>query len=540
MHDQAEPTAVSSALWKRAGVPPRPGLAEMAVLERWALTWHGAPRDADLAARYCRTALPGGRILLYGAGTHTAWLLDVLRGVPEIQLLGVLDRMAGSMTEFRGLPVHAVATAGQLGADYVLVAHTSFEQEMVTALAAAGYPRDRIRTLYSDPAYAALAEERIAGLAAAVDGGVDHLVVSSARSEIIPDALLSRLHGCGRAVQAFVGRADGLPPDGAFDMVDLRESVAALKRLVQRLRPRTIYVRTIIYKNFLLPLLKHWSPGSVVVGEPYDFTILWSEVDLGLLFGLDAQSIRMLRLGEQLAGCMLDLIVSKRDGAGWRDLGTAWARPSLQYFPAVKRPSGPSPAPGSAGDLVYAGFFPAASFLKTFRSGYNFVPLLAEVCRQGGLRGDLYNSGHMPGAGDAVFAEYMAGLPAPVRYHPRQPYDEMLRLLGGSRYGWLCDHRDRFQGDREVGVCNRWTGYVSAGLPTLIDRDWTLMATLTHAYSAGLVVHDLTPAAILAQLRAADWPALQAGTLRLRDHLERHNETVMGAVAAAFAHQQAG
>ncbi|WP_148293811.1 hypothetical protein [Azospirillum sp. B4] len=529
--DLIEPSTVGRDLWDRAGVPQRPDLEDMAALERWALAWHGPPRDSDLAERFCRTALPAGRVLLYGAGTHSAWLVDVLRGVQGVDAVGVLDRLAGSVTEFKGLPVHAAATAAQLRADYVLIAHTSFEQEMVTALAATGYPRDRIRTLYSDPAYATLAAERIAALAAQVDGGVDHLVVTSARSEIIPDALLARMQGDGTAVQVFVGRADGLPVDEVFRVVDVRESVAALKQMVQRLRPRTIYVRTIIYKNFLLPLLKHWSPTSVVVGEPYDFTILWSEADLGLLFGLDAHTIRMLRLSEQLAGCTLDLMVSKRDGAGWRDLAAAWARPSLQYFPAVKRPVGPLMSPGSAGDLVYAGFFPAASFLKTFRSGYNFVPLLAEVCRQGGLRGDLYNSGHMPGAaGDGLFADYLTGLPAPVRYHPRQPYDEMLRLLSGSRYGWLCDHRDRFQGDREVGVCNRWTGYVSAGLPSLIDRDWTLMADLTRRYGAGLVVDELTPGAILAQLRGADWPALQAGTLRLRDHLDQHNDGVVAAI----------
>lgn len=530
--DPAEPTSVTRDLWVRAGVPLRPTEADAAQLEAWALRWHGMPRDSHLVERYCAEHLPPGRILLYGAGSHTAHLVDLLRERPALQAVGILDRLASGSTTYCGLPVHPLADALRLGADYVLVAHTSFEQEMVAALEQVGYPNNRIKTLYSAAAFAALGEGRVETLAAGVHGPVDHLIVTSARSEVVSDAVLAKLYGRGRVLCAFVGRADGLPPDSPFEVVDLQESLAALKRVVQSTRPRTIYVRTIIYKNFLLPLLKRWSPESVVIGEPYDFTILWSGGDLELLFGVDSGTRRWLRLSEQLAGQTLDLMVSKRGGAGWRDLTATWRRPSLMFFPAVTQVDGPALSPGGLGDIVYAGFFPAAAFLKNFHSGYNFVPLLAEICRQGSLVGDLYNSGHMPGIGDRLFMDYMAGLPAPLGYHPRQPYEQMLRILSGYRYGWLCDHRGQFQGDREVGVCNRWTGYISAGLPCLIDKDWGLMAALTHDFSAGLVVDELTPDAILRQLQTADWPELRAGAGRLRDHLKQHNDTAVATLSS--------
>lgn len=511
---------------------PAAGPSELRTLEAWALAWHGAPRDMAVAEHFCRATLPPGRVLVHGAGSHSAWLIPALKAMPGVEPVGVLDRMAGALTDFHGLPVHPPAEARFLDADYVLVAHTSFEQEMVTALTAAGYPADRIRTLYSSPGYAAFSRERVGALVeAAATGPVDNLVVTSATAEVVPERMLAGLLEGGRTLHAFLGRAAGSDPSSLFETVDLLESLQALKALLQRVRPRTVYVRTILYKNFLLPLIKLWSPDSVVIGEPYDLTILWSDRDLELLFGLDAQSIRMLRLGERLAGGT-DMLVSKRGGALWERVARPWQAESVLFFPALQAPPGERRAPGSLGDIVYAGFFPAAAFLKDFRSGYNFVPVLTDLCRQSGMTAALYNSAHMPGAGDGLFAEYLETLTGPLHYHPRLPYADMLSALTGYRYGWLCDHRDRFQGDRHVCVCNRWTSYICAGLPVLIDKDWSFMGDLTRRFGAGIIVDTLTPDAIRAQFAAADYPALQAGAESLRRHLDTCNGKVLDRIAA--------
>lgn len=524
------------APWDRDGLIAAADDDGLAALERWALNWHGAPRcDPDLARQYCREVLPPGRVLLYGAGSHSAWLLEILKTAPHLNTVGVVDRMAPALPVFHGLPVYTPAALHAVAADYVLIAHTSLEQEMTQTLVAAGYPPAKIVTFYAAPAYAALSKARIDALANSPGPeSVDNIIIQCTHSGIVPDHVLADLGLQGRTLNILIGRASGLESDFRLNGVDLLESTTALKLLLKRTRPRIIYVRTILYKNFLLPLIKLWAPYSIVIGEPYDMTILWSDDDLNLLFGLNAETIRMQRLGELLAGQKLDMLISKRGGELWKRIAAAWRAPCLMYFPALQPRPDPPLAPGTEGDIVYAGFFPAAAFLKEFRSGYNFVPLLTDICREGNLVGALYNGAHIPNGGDHLFAEYSATLQGPLHYHPRLPYAEMLRVLTGFRYGWLCDHRDRFQGDRYVGVCNRWTGYISAGLPVLIDDGWSFMVDLTRRFGAGLIVTELTPAAVLGQIQTADWSALRDGALRLRLHLESYNQEVLAQLAACL------
>ena len=514
----AELRQFPEGIWAATGTSAAPLEDQLRRLLAWTGRFHSAPRDFGLAVRHCLETLPGGRMVLAGAGTHSRRLIPELSRRPDIRIVAVADRLAGAMAEFEGIPVVAASAAAALDADYVLVAHTSYELEMRAALLAAGFPADRIVTLYSDPRYRERAVPVARRLAeAAVLRSADFVVVNCCPAAIVPDELLAGAFPPDRTVELFVGRADGFEPSPVYETVDLLESMDALRLALLSLRPKAIYIRTILYKNFIPALVKHWLPDARVIAEPYDFAVLWSEGDLELLFGLSPETIALTRSAEFVAGRTVDLILSKRGGDHWDRVVRPWTAGSVLYFPAV---ADAGDADGRRGDLVYAGFLPAEAFLKTFQSGYSFVPVMREVCARGDLRGEIYNSADTGPAGPSIFRSYRESMAqGPLRYHGRLPYPEMLERLRGFRYGWLCDALGNFQGDRYVGVCNRWTGYVSAGLPLLIDAHWSFMVDLVDRFGAGIVVDRIDPDGIAEAVRRADWRAQAAGTRALRRHL---------------------
>lgn len=493
--------------------------------------FHGMPRDPDLLRRFCMETLPAGRLLIYGAGTHTARVLDILSGRPDIRVVAVLDRLADGVRTFGGLPVVPPESVRGLQFDHVLAAHTSYEMEMRGTLRGLGVPEGRIVQIYSNPAYRRIAMDLVDALAGQGGSALDCLVVSCSRTVIVPDSTLAGLLP-GRTLMAFLGRHDDFFESDAFETVDLRESMTALRHLIAQTRPRIVYVRSIIYKNFIAMAVKAWFPHIVVVHELYDYCTVWPDSDLATLFGLDAATIRLQRAAELYGGQVMDMNLSKRGGVDWARVQHRCPAPYRLFFPQVTEPAGHAPAEGKAGDLLYAGFLPSAAFLRQFRNGYNFLPLMREVCRTGGMTADIFNSAHVEVEGDAIFSNYLSDFAEPpVRYRRRLTYGAMLERMPGYRFGWLCDHQHEFQADRHVGICNRWTGYVSGGLPVLLDGGWRFMGDLVRAYGAGVIVDCLSPDSIVTAIRSADTTGLRRGVTALRRHLLDHNTGVVSDLA---------
>lgn len=506
-------------------------LASVPALARALLHWCGAPRNPRLMRRFCGE-LSGRRVLLYGAGTLTRALLRQLPA--NVQVVGVVDRMAADIGAFQGVPVVSPTQAAEMSFDYALLAHNVYEMEMRRALIDAGVSSDRIITAHADPRYRALAAETTATLTErACRRPADAVIVSCCNTAIINDRQMTDWLPPERTVQLFIGRGgDELEADAPYETIDLQESLEALRGALLRMRPRVVYVRSVLYKNYLGALIKHWLPSSVVIQEFYDYSVLWPDNDLVRLFGLDAVSINRLRQAELIAGLTLDMVISKRGGPEWR---AAWSRcraPYRMIFPQVTPPSA-MPPPPPAGDLVYAGFLPAPSFLRAFPVGYNFLPLLEEVCRTGGLTADIFNSSHTVDDGEDIFADYLQRYARPpVTYHARLSYPALLERMRGYRYGWLYNDQQTFHGDRRCGICNRWTGYASAGLPVLLDSSWGFMGDLVREYDAGIVFDDPKAAVMIEMLRTADHTALAAGAARLRSRLLTENAAALADLGA--------
>ncbi|HYE50528.1 MAG TPA: hypothetical protein VEB20_13125 [Azospirillaceae bacterium] len=495
---------------------------------------YGAARDVGFACDHVAQTFPSGRVWLCGAGTHTRELLARLRGQARIEVAGIVDRLAPAIGEMEGLPVVLPSALAQMDFDYVVVAHTSYETEMAAALIEAGLPPARLRLLYSDPAYRSRSARHMAGrLAGLRPGSVDLVVVQCAHSTIVSERALARIADPARTLVVYMGRGYAYVPSTVFPSIDLSESLDALRVLLDTLDPAAVYVSTIIYKNFLGPLVKHWGPHRRVVHELYDYTGLWPDRDLERLFGLNPETMRVNRLAERVGANSVDLNISKRGGPAWDAAMAVASRPYRLCYPLVEAGTGAcGSVPGAGADLLYAGFFPSARFLEDFPNAYQFGPLIRQVCEQGGLTAEIYNSAHLSPAHDHQFAEHLANYATGhVRYNRAVPFGELLDRMGGYRFGWLWDPAAEPLPDRRVGVCNRWTGYVAGGLPVLLDSGWDFMAGLVRRFGAGLVLDDGSPRGIADAIRHADRPAMVAGTHALRSYLAGQNESVFNDLA---------
>ncbi|WP_298363999.1 hypothetical protein [Azospirillum sp.] len=525
-------------VWEGAVMEPNgPDASRVAALMETLLEEHGAPRCREALARFVIERLPPGPLYIHGCGTHSRLLLSLLAANrPDIVVCGMLDRLATEGTNFAGLPVQRPEELTLEEGAKILVAHTSFEGEMVRSLLAAGIPNEKIIRTYSSRAFADVADGTVPEIPLPRTGDPLSMIVSCSNVGIVSDEHLLTIFPADQTVYIHMGRQDCFTPHPYFRSFDLLESVRNLIEAIRNFKPRVVYIRPIIYKNYLPALVKYFCPQTRVVAEYYDFTFLWTTQDLISLFGLDQVSIAMLKSSEYVGTRILDYILSKRGGPEWQYLTSDWIVKTELYFPLVSEFHQDNPKISAIRDFAYAGFLPSPKFLRQFNTGYNFLSDLQVLCKNHDFKAIIYNSGHTEENFEESFTAYYKTFSGdPIAYRGRIPYEELMVQLQTIRYGWLCEHWTGFQGDRHVGVCNRWTGYVSAGIPVLIDAGWRFMGALVRRFEAGIIVEVFTPDAIAAAVQAADHDRLRQGVKALRRHLIEHNEATMTKLAAIVA-----
>lgn len=492
---------------------------------------YGAPRDPALVESFLSSQIPEGRLLVYGAGTHTPPVLDVLRRQPRSTIVGVVDRMAEQLESFEGYDVFTPQEAIRLNYDYILLSHGTYEDEMLELLLALGVSAQQIIPIYIHPAFHEFANRMVPERFRRLAGRrVDTLIVSCTPTVVVPDWELAAIFPPDRTLNLHLGRPDSFDPSGLFETLDLHESLHDLSWIIRETQPKSIYIRSIAYKNYLGYWVKQRFPKITVIHELYDHAIVWRDHDLERLFGLTKRTIARLRLTEYAGAQVCDLIISKRGGPDWASVLEGSSAPYRLFFPMMRdigAPIDPNPR-----GLVYAGFLPAPAFLAQFKNGYDFLSIMQEVCGKQGIEASLYNAAHLGPDADRIYAAYLdAYRDGLLKYRRRLPYEALLQEMQGFSYGWLCDKVHEFQADRYVGICNRWTGYVSAGLPVIIDAGWRLMADLTRSYGAGLIVEHAEAGLIVQAMDSANHEALRQGSRQLRAHLLHHNAQTCAAIA---------
>lgn len=110
--------------------------------------------DEAAAIDFVCTRLPAGRVMVYGAGSHTARLMSALESRSDVVITAVLDRNASNVGEFRGCALRPPNWAVSNEVDYVVVAHPAWEADMIEVLLSHGLPTEKLFQVYSRPNFA--------------------------------------------------------------------------------------------------------------------------------------------------------------------------------------------------------------------------------------------------------------------------------------------------------------------------------------------------------------------------------------------------
>jgi hypothetical protein len=501
----------------------------------------GAPRDPDLVGRYLASTLPAGRYVIYGAGTQSERLLAALETRSDVEITGFLDRRAAALPMFHGRPVVAAEQLATLSCDGFILSHYWHERSMRDRLLALGVAADRITAIYSDQGFARWSldafRDRIEALPIRE---IRHLVVTCAESQwsLLSNADLARFLPSDHTLHAYFGRPEafaGNRVDRVFPTIDLHQSLLALNTLIEAAKPRSIYLKSSVYHHgqFLGAYLKLRYPAIRVVQEMYDQALLLTDYKLIHGFDYDAPALIRLRAAERVAFERCDLVVAKNGGSAWQSILAGFAAPSATYFPRVTGkavPAPPPPDPEARCRIVFAGTLPPPSSYAEGREqlDISYTAMFERMPSDDRFRVDLYNGAHMYPGHDETYAAYRAMFPPDgnMRYFPALSLAELQATLPKYDYGWHVLHENLHAVEpvSRVGIGNKFTTYLQAGLPVLTDSGFDFMVELIETHGAGLVVApDAVAADLKERLAGTDVARFRPGVIDLVQHMARVN-----------------
>ena len=524
------------AVWDRSPAALRRALPTMLLEE---LVHRGAPRDLDVARDFLRRSLPPGELLVHGAGTHTAALLEQLASLPGIRLVGVVDKYAAKFDGFHGLPVFTPEDARSLRFDRILLSNELWEEAMRSSLVEAGVGTERIRSIYADPRYETLTEgvsER--ALAELPEpGSHPYVIVDFVRDNqrVVGDETLERVLPAARTVRLFSERHR--VAQGPFRSHGFRHSHRLLLEMLRRLRPRAVYLRTFTEDNPVGALVRRFLPEVALFHELYDWGLTIEPRFLREVYGHCERSIERVLTCELASLRTSTFVVTKRGGSEWERVTEECGGEHASYFPQLVAAAGPSVKSGEARPLrlVYAGNLPEPKTLDIDMVGALF-PLFRKLAAAADVEISVFNGSHRSSQDDDRFAPYAREATDRIRYQGARPYEEIVRENARNDYGWMYFPRREIDFiDEPVLISNKFTGYVSAGLPVLIDDGWTYMASLVREFDAGVVVPMREPDELIRCLTRVDPARHRRGMLALRAHLLKHNEDVVDRLGDAVA-----
>lgn len=497
--------------------------------------YFGGPRDIAAARRFIRDRLPAGRIFVYGAGTHSESVIDILNRRDDLEILGFLDRNGGEGKTFHDYELITPEQILERDFDYVLISYNHTEANLVDRLRQLGVPADKIRCIYSDPDFIdAAVSDRFSKIETLLEGRrFDHVIVRSGIHEVIPDSVLAEIFSPKATLAIYIGPAKPMAGPNCFWTIDAQRCAALVARILQALSPKTVYLSTAQeFELFYFPV-RRAAPNARLIHEVYDFFPLIPEDWIKLGINATDRLIELMRLSNYFSAQNAQMIVSKRAGREWDRACRSFKAPYLFVYPGIgsgeemdlDESMRESPDDGTV-RILYAGVQVPPDFHIYKRSDYNFLPLMEEMTQKSDVEIDIFNSGHIYAINDPTFREYLDRYPGkPMTYHRRIPFDNLIRRMPSYHFGWLClPPRERDLADQQVVICNRFSAYVYGGLPTIVDAEWHFIADLVAEYNAGLVIEDADADKVLRAVRDSDYQAMIRGTARLREHMWRHNE----------------
>jgi hypothetical protein len=515
-----------------------PGLSlELEARVRSKLQRAGGPRNLTSAFEFVGREITRGPLLLYGAGSHSRELVPALEETPGVVIEGFVDARHKTVTEFMGYEVLSPADPRVRRAGKVLVAHCTAEHDMVSELTAQGVPHDRILTVYTNDRYVAQTlDSTLRALEAAALIRPEYVILDDAPG-VFDTATLARLFS---PLQTLLLRVSPGRPSTAFRTVDAASSLNLTFKLLQRLKPRVVYVRTQFTSHFLACLVRMALPSATIVHELHDFSLLtWDDLltDTGCM---TRDEVRTTKLAELDSLRKSSLVLSKRNGPVFTNL-QAIARSQYEFvYPWVlERPSASVPSDGKPDGvrIVYAGQLWPSSMGAILRGEWDYLPVFERLTQHSLVSIDIYNSLHVHDSQDSFFQEFIdcADAHPAITYHRGCRYREMIKKMACFSYGYLyADSPNDANIDRAEAVSARLTGYLNAQLPVILDDGLDLMAGLVRDFGAGVILPRHHGDRLVPDLLAAhtSYAAMKDGARRLHAHMLDSNEQVVARIQA--------
>lgn len=510
-----------------------------ALVEAYAIHRRSAA-DQETARRFLisRKLPPDTQVLLYGAGTQTARLLGWLEQA-KIRPVAVVDRRAADIGTFQGLPTLPVEEAGRIACDIALVAHPIHEADMVDRLISVSFPPSRIMRLFSDPDFTArTVAERSTALLAKISPNIQYIVVGSDKWSIVSDENLACCLPPSQTMKIHWNPWETFAESTVFPTLDSGGSLEAVIRTLRALQPKLVYLRTTLSTNWAAPLIRKALPGGRLVHEMYDVSSILPEPMLKDWIAMNQEAIDAAAAAERLSFRFQDLIISKRAGPAWDALLSGVSdryRCFMGSMPeteplAVDEPFTPPLR------ILYAGIIPRPEDLGKHPGDYNFIEMLEELADDPEVSIDLYNMLD-EGGEESPFASYGTRFAQTgVNYHARVTVERIGHASSSSHVGWLYRPQAPDGGIEAASVLGqRFTAYIFAGLPVILDDGWSMMAQLVMNFRAGLVAPRNRPEQIARLLRDTDWASMRCGAQAMAAYFRAENRETLDRIAKLIA-----
>jgi hypothetical protein len=514
----------------------------------------GSTRDRSMLPTFMASEPYRGRCYVYPLGADTRSVVPILAKTPGLELLGVVDRRAETLPPFENQTMLTPDELASKEYDFVLVPHILPQQvaELTAQLRRAGVPADKIVDVYADPRFAAFADRKTQENVAALlkdAGPVDYVVLCEQRSYIMGKVAIRSLLPPERTVVVVYGAVDPSVPTDGYRVIGANSGIPAVRAILQLLRPRTVLVRSSVGAQFLGYVVRRALPEARLVHEMYDLWLSLAEMPvarLATVFGVAPSQFELNRMGEEFSLRHADLIVSKRFGEGWNAALPEGGGAYAPYYPLLETdlvdaaavPAAPAAAVGRDRPLALVdatALMPLEMVRQNSDVLISYAPfeMMESVAALERVTFDVFNGFHQSLLHDKRYADYLTRYASgSVRYHRGMPESRLIPKLAEFDYGWINVAVPLDHPDAPHVALSRFTCYVAAGLPVIVNARLKHAAALTERFDAGIVVADYTVEATRAALRKADPGRHRQGVLRLREFMLEENrrtlETIRG------------
>lgn len=493
-----------------------------------------ARRDLTLGTQFLAESWTPPRFWLYGAGGHSAGLLEEFGQVWANRIAGIVDRDPAGRDTFHGhrvLSIDAEVAASDLP---ILVAHPFYETEMAEGLVAAGIAPARIHHLYLNPEFVARSKRSLPNygepVPAVILGSTRYTTVADSELATVLDPATTRY----LAFDLFEA-TEAKPP---YVVTPMDKSIDAVVAALTALRPKLVYVRTKMETDFLAYIVRQTLPDCVIVHEIWDFSVVFEDDTLRNWLKLPEILIEASRLAECWSVKTSSIVLSKWGGPQWDKLFENLVGPDL-YFGGISARAAPTRPAGRGGvpRLLYAGLLPKPGDLGAMEYDYNFLERLERLAGSGAVEVTILNSAHEGHGQDALYRDYETRFSrSGIVYRPRVSFSEMAEIATHHDFGWLAlDHRDQWDMGKNWITPMRFTGYVQAGLPIIISKPWGLCINLVERFGAGIVLQGDSDEELIAAIRDVDLAALSAGVNDLHGHMLNSNRRNLRYIAGLLS-----